>query len=208
MSPRYAHAMFFDLPLIRILSLRYQTNMASKYSDVISKNHFDEAVASVLSGGKLEKLSIHQELAIEAFLEGRDVFGCLPTGYGKSIIYQLTVPIAIELNKLTSSVDNRRFPTNPLVIVITPLNSLITDQIVECTNLGIHSCKLESKKGLADLVNYQLVYTSPETLEELQLSLRELEERIIGIFVDESHCVVNWWVPINNNINNNDHKFV
>ena len=71
---------------------------------------FELALAATLGDLKLQfSLREEQKTALKLFLEKRDVFGVLPTGYGKSLIYQLA-PL----------VGRRMGLHNPLVIVVSP----------------------------------------------------------------------------------------
>ena len=74
------------------------------------------------------------------FLSKCDTFACVPTGYGKSL--QLAVRYAAKL----SSQYKDRFSSSPLILVVSPLNSLITDQIASCEKLGIKAVKIDGAK--------------------------------------------------------------
>ena len=75
------------------------------------------------------------------------------------------------------------FSTEPAVLVVSPLNALIKDQLLSCEKLGINATKIEGT---------EIVYVSPETLIGNTQILLKLGERLLGIVVDESHCVNNW----------------
>lgn len=72
-------------------------------------------------------LKKEQKDAIESFILGRDTFVSLPTGIGKSLIYQLIVPLANEfIDTRTNDVNYRRkLPTNPMLLVVAPLQALV-----------------------------------------------------------------------------------
>ena len=84
----------------------------------------------------------------------------------------------------------------PIVLIISPLNTLIDDQIASVTKLGITACKLDasSLEDTVSLAGHEILFTSPEVLETggARKFIQEIEDRIITIVVDESHCVVNW----------------
>ncbi len=95
-----------------------------------------------------------QQPLIDALLQGRDVLGVMPTGAGKSICYQLP---ALLLPGLT--------------IVISPLISLMKDQVAALTQLGIPSAFLNSTldaQSYCDVLRgarrgaYKLLYVAPE----------------------------------------------
>ena len=82
----------------------------------------------------ISKLTKEQRQALFLFSKGKDTFAILPTGHGKSMIYQMADLLANEINK-----------DRPLIIVISPLKSLVVDQIRECGRFGLSSCKLEAE---------------------------------------------------------------
>ena len=75
------------------------------------------------------ELKKEQRAVLKGFLNGKDVFGCLPTGLGKSVCYML-LPKAFDL--LYDKPDGMS-----TAIVIAPLTSLMEDQVESCTILGI-----------------------------------------------------------------------
>ncbi len=125
-----------------------------------------------------------QEEIIETIISGRDVLGLMPTGSGKSICYQIP---AMLMNGLT--------------IVISPLISLMKDQVDTLNQVGIPSTYINSSLDY-DEINYRtsslmsggfkLVYIAPE-----RLSMPHFIDTLIGIdvaqvAVDESHCISQW----------------
>ena len=131
----------------------------------------EKALSSVLQGLNslgISKLTKEQRQALFLFSNGKDTFAVLPTGQGKSLIYQM----AKEMNK-----------DRPVIIVISPLKSLIANQIRECGRFGLSSCKLEAE-NVESLKKESLVAKS---------FLQLLSKIILGtIVVDESHCVAKW----------------
>lgn len=125
-----------------------------------------------------------QETLIGAILQGRDVLGVMPTGGGKSVCYQLP---ALMLPKLT--------------LVISPLISLMKDQVASLTEAGIPAAFINSSLSLEELREvyakasrgaYKLLYAAPERLEtESFLSLcTSLGVSLVA--VDEAHCISQW----------------
>ncbi|KAB2953491.1 DNA helicase RecQ [Heliorestis acidaminivorans] len=121
---------------------------------------------------------------IKQILHGQDALGIMPTGGGKSICYQ--VP-ALMLQGLT--------------IVISPLISLMKDQVDNLNNLGISATYINSSLTWKEVQEriykasrgwYRLIYVAPERLEvaSFQALLRNLP--VCQIAVDEAHCVSQW----------------
>lgn len=124
-----------------------------------------------------------QEESIQAILSGRDCIGVMPTGAGKSMIYQIPATI---------------LPGTTLVI--SPLIALMKDQVDRLLEKGVRSAYLnssltiaEKKERLTELKkgSYNLLYIAPEGLEG---SLAEVlpDAKINLIAVDEAHCISQW----------------
>jgi superfamily II DNA helicase RecQ len=57
----------------------------------------------------------------------------------------------------------------------------------------LRAVKLECRdREYNEFDNFDVLFTSPETLERHYITIRHLQDRIIGVVIDESHCVVNW----------------
>ena len=125
-----------------------------------------------------------QDEIITSILEGKDVVTIMPTGGGKSICYQ--VP-ALILDGLT--------------IVISPLISLMKDQVDNIKNMGIKSAYINStlseneiKSILNDVIKNEvkILYVAPERLESTEFLNLITRVKISQIAVDEAHCISQW----------------
>lgn len=125
-----------------------------------------------------------QEEVIDAILKGQDVLGIMPTGAGKSICYQ--VP-ALMLPGVT--------------VVISPLISLMKDQVQALNEAGVHAAYLNSSltEGqiakaiqLAATNRYKIIYVAPERLETPRFQWLTHQIEISMVTVDEAHCISAW----------------
>ncbi len=125
-----------------------------------------------------------QETLVESILAGKDTFGIMPTGAGKSICYQ--VP-ALLLSGIT--------------LVISPLISLMKDQVSSLNQAGIHAAYLNSSLTpgqyrvaleRACAGQYKIIYVAPERLETEAFMAFANQVEISMVTVDEAHCISQW----------------
>ena len=164
------------------------TNMAalcSSNDSVSIKTAISEVISEIQS---ISSIKPEQESALVEYLNGKDVLAVLPTGFGKSLIYQLAPLVTKKLNP----------SINPIFIVISPLVELMNDQIREASKLGITAMRLDvhSDKDILE-GRCQLVFGSPETwlLKEkwrTMLANPVYRQNLKGIVVDEVHVAYKW----------------
>jgi len=125
-----------------------------------------------------------QEELIQDILSGKDVLGIMPTGAGKSMCFQIP---ALMLSGLT--------------IVISPLISLMKDQVNALTQSGIGAAYINSSltegqitKALANARDgaYKLVYVAPERLATYDFIAFAKSANVSMLTVDEAHCISQW----------------
>lgn len=121
---------------------------------------------------------------IESVLAGNDTLGLLPTGGGKSLTFQIP---SLLMEGLT--------------LVITPLISLMKDQVDNLLDRGIRACVIHSGLSRAEqklsmdrcrLGKSKLLYLSPEKLQSKQFIAEISQFDISMIVVDEAHCISQW----------------
>jgi len=125
-----------------------------------------------------------QGRVIRSILDGKDTLAILPTGGGKSICFQIP---ALTLGGLT--------------VVVSPLISLMQDQVdaarargvpAACLNSGVGQAEQEAVRQAIAEGSLRLLYVSPERLDRMSLELQKngIQPRLI--VVDEAHCIAEW----------------
>ena len=141
----------------------------------------------------IEALKPLQREAIRAFVQGRDVFVSLPTGFGKSLCYAL-LPLVF---------DCLRLKEGSIALCISPLTALMMEQRSKFTVKGIRAEYVGQLQqdilALAAIKNgeFQLLYVSPECILSNpqwrdMLLLPVYQENLVALVVDEAHCITMW----------------
>ena len=123
------------------------------------------------------KFRPYQQDIINDLLNGENVFAILPTGGGKSLLYQFPATY-----------------TNKITIVVSPLISLMNDQCIYLNSKNIKSICLnsETRIDVSEYKNYKIIYATPEFITS-RIHVLQLIKDTIGLFaIDESHCVSQW----------------
>ncbi|WP_106497376.1 RecQ family ATP-dependent DNA helicase [Lentibacillus sp. Marseille-P4043] len=149
--------------------------MINQQQDTLEQTLYDHFGYAAFRSGQKE--------IIQEVMEGNDVLGILPTGSGKSLCYQLPA----KLLKGTT-------------IVVSPLISLMIDQVKQLKAMKFKSVVAlnsfmhpnERRQVYRQLQSYDLIYVSPELLQQ-----QDLLDRLRGIHVrlfviDEAHCISQW----------------
>ncbi|MDD3278071.1 MAG: DNA helicase RecQ [Lachnospiraceae bacterium] len=121
---------------------------------------------------------------IDSILSGKDTFGIIPTSGGKSLCYQIPALL---------------FPG--ITLVISPLISLMRDQVIALNEAGVHAAYLNSSltqgqyyKALENMKQgqYKIVYVAPERLLTDSFLQAASQVEISMVSVDEAHCISQW----------------
>ena len=152
-------------------------------------------------------LKPQQLQCFEYLLEGYDVIAVLPTGFGKSLLFQL-LPDVLP----TRASSN-------IVIVVCPLSSIIEDQLKVLKVMGVNASKLHSRKNSNDDINLfddatigdgdvfnnceatdysksKIIFAHPEDLlSDVGRTLMKsdvFQNNVVACVIDEAHCVEIW----------------
>ncbi|WP_456473259.1 DNA helicase RecQ [Desulfolithobacter sp.] len=126
----------------------------------------------------------NQEEVVTALVKGRDVFTVMPTGGGKSLCYQLPASLL-----------------NGTCVVISPLISLMKDQVDHARHLGIPAAYLNSSLSTRERMGVledftggrlDLLYLAPERVALADFSSLLQQVKLSFIAVDEAHCISEW----------------
>ncbi|CAG2236210.1 recQ [Mytilus edulis] len=150
------------------------------------RTNFNEIKSSYNINFELKEEQI--EVAVAA-LQKRNVVCLLPTGFGKTMC--MVLPVILQMDK------------NPITLVISPLSSLIDDQMSTLENWNIKCAKITSRSDMQTDVlrgisngEYNLIFSSPESVLKpfwKKVFLGSIwQSRLCMICVDEAHCISEW----------------
>lgn len=151
----------------------------------------EELLSTLKSSFKIENLRPLQSSCINATLSNKDTILIMPTGGGKSLCYQLPAVVS-----------------QGLTLIVSPLVSLMEDQLLAVKNLGIESRSLNASSSREDVSfvhaqmtsgtsSLKLLYVTPEKLSKSKRFMSKLEKtyenRLLSrIVIDEVHCASQW----------------
>ena len=152
----------------------------------------EEAFILVSSKFKIPTLNHHQKLAIEKIVSNKkDVFVNLPTGFGKSLIYQ-ALPLVFD--------HTTNLPGH-IVVVVSPLISLMEDQVKQLQDIGIRAVSISSQADIdwsrIEKGEYSIVFGSPEAVLmndrwRTMLCNDVYGRNLCAVAIDEAHVIKQW----------------
>ena len=158
---------------------------------------FEDSLGQALGGINLENVSLRDEQkeAIKNIVVSkRDSLIILPTGFGKSLIFQL-LPFVF---------DSWLGASESFILVVSPLNALIRDQTVKLNDMQVRSLMVRNTESLSEVEirdikesKYRIIYGHPEAfvgkLRKI-LDCEEVRRNMRAVVVDEAHLIVEWQV--------------
>jgi DEAD/DEAH box helicase len=177
-----------------VISKETVTTPSAVRIDQTATPYYREVIRALKEVFGLHSFRANQLEAINATLDGRDVFVLMPTGGGKSLCYQ--VPAVCNGGK-----------TKGVTVVVSPLIALMRDQVQGLQDKNVDVVLWNSEKSSDEVQQIiarlngskkpSLVYVTPEKLKEsgvLKSILRRLYEsaELARFVIDEAHCVSTW----------------
>ena len=166
---------------------------------------FASGVSYALSRLKMDKMELKpkQVEAIRLLYERKDAFVWLPTGYGKSICFQISpYMFDFKLGRISAASFKRS-----IIVIVSPLLSLMIDQVTDLKSRGVQAAILSGNHDVdpsfiateSDVKEgkYSHLYSCPETIVSADrwrqmLADKPLSEQVVAIVIDEAHCVYKW----------------
>ena len=143
------------------------------------------AIAKLLRGVfGVERLRAGQQDVIDSVLDGKDTLAIMPTGSGKSLCYQIPAKILPGTT-----------------VVVSPLISLMKDQLEKLHEIGIHAAQVNSslssdeEQDALDGIRtrrHEIVFCTPERLAQAEFLAVLKQVDISLVAIDEAHCISHW----------------
>ena len=156
----------------------------------VSSDGFEEALRESMTALKLAGLVLKEEQKTALYAvtsKKQDCLCILPTGFGKSLIFQLVPFVVDRLEKVSNS----------CVLVVSPLNAIISDQIEKLKERGVGVKVLKEDDQFVNIDDtVKFVYGHAEAFVGSQ-SVRSLlrssfKDRVKAVVIDEAHFIVQW----------------
>ncbi|XP_065062582.1 uncharacterized protein LOC135689329, partial [Rhopilema esculentum] len=159
---------------------------------VWNKEKFEEGLGFARTMFGISSMHEEQLEALRHFFRGKHLYFSAPTGYGKSLIYQV-IPFVNDY-----LMDQLTLPS--CILVVTPLQSLMLDQVSKLRALGINTAAIyadQSEEVLLEIENggvYNIIFTSPESMLATCrwrrfLSSTAFKDYCVCVAFDEAHCI-------------------
>ena len=169
-------------------------NMASK----VNVDAFHKGIQYALE--KLGKPNLplkeqQYEILKAVVMMKRDVLAVLPTGFGKSLIYQ---SLGFIFDFLRSDSDSQHAAASrAAIVVVSPLNALVQDQVEKLmayTNVCVMKASTDLADSSSDLrQSAQIIFAHPEVFVQSQVMRdKTLQKRVRAVVIDEAHLVEEW----------------
>ena len=175
-----------------VRAINFPLKKVERYIVATMSERVDAAIGSAAVRLGFSELRPKQLQAVRSFVEGHDVFISLPTGSGKSLCYWV-LPWTFDVLKKRD---------RSTVLVVSPLDALMKDQERSLQSRGVKAIQVGSDntdKIVEDIKQgyYEILFISPERLltsEDWRDILQSpvYKEQLVGVIVDEAHCVKKW----------------
>ena len=132
----------------------------------------------------VERLRDGQQQVIDSVLDGNDTLAIMPTGSGKSLCYQIPARVL-----------------DGTTVVVSPLLSLMKDQLEKLASLGIRAAQVNSSLNRAEeeaalegirSTFHEIVFCTPERLSNPDFLAVLSQVKIALVVIDEAHCISHW----------------